>query len=187
MQYIIDWLKGIAIFLIIAGIIVNLVPNAAYKRYINLFVSIVSIILFVKPVLGDSFTEKVLSQNILSDGIFSGNTDDTVYVKNTDFDIMTESVRMCIRDKLEAYLSESGYAVRDVFVELDCDSESKEFGKIIRLKAVYTKAQKEGISVSQVYIGDDDNESLEMTEKLKDYISSAYNLGKNQINVVYMG
>ena len=50
MEYFVQWIKNIAIFYIIASLILNIIPGDKYKRYIRLFLGVVMVILLIKPI-----------------------------------------------------------------------------------------------------------------------------------------
>ena len=49
MEYLIKWVKNIAIFYIISTLVQNLVPDGKYLKYIKLFLGIVMVILLIRP------------------------------------------------------------------------------------------------------------------------------------------
>lgn len=50
--YIYDWIKNLVFYLILMTILMQMIPDSSYKKYIRFFTGLVLILLLAKPVMG---------------------------------------------------------------------------------------------------------------------------------------
>ncbi len=179
MEYIISWIKNIAVFYIIASLINNIIPDNKYRKYIKLFLGIVMIIMLIKPVgellnMDGQFELKLMSDNQrqmsweLAQELSLADEDRALaitgeYVEN-------------ISNNIEQYCNELGIEYIASDVEIDTNMESEALGSI-----TYIGVE---ISTGTQLTDNTDNPSLELNAlRLKNYISDFYNIEKHNIYV----
>lgn len=50
--YIYDWMKNIAFYLVLITVLMQIIPNSDYKKYIRFFTGLILILLLCEPILG---------------------------------------------------------------------------------------------------------------------------------------
>lgn len=174
-------IKIIAVFSILTGIISNMLPNKGYKRYVNLFVGTVMILLIIKPIMSYDL-KKVVNK------AFKDNTKNTIYIKEGNLESVKEALRRQIERDIEEYLSGYGYQVKSLQIDIDTNQESTEFGALKEICLVYvvTDGNTPAITIKPISINSTD-EVNEETEAIKQYITMAYNITAERVSVIYEG
>lgn len=49
--YIYDWLKNLSVYILLITMVVNVLPNEEYKKYIRFFCGLILIMILVMPIL----------------------------------------------------------------------------------------------------------------------------------------
>ncbi|MGN0379430.1 MAG: stage III sporulation protein AF [Butyrivibrio sp.] len=190
MEYLVEWVKNIAVFYIIATLVKNLVPGEKYGKYIKLFLGIVLIVLILKPIgkivnlegqyeklLGD-FTYKTMSNELTGQLEMSG--------QNRQQIIISEYTKG-IENEIKEYVDSLGAYCTDCSIEIDLNPESDRYGMIsmVRLQVQRAEAYNyRGINVDSIVIDSDTaGEGSFLQVQIKNYMSDVYNLDRRNIYV----
>jgi len=106
------WMKSLIIYLILAGLVVNIAPSGNYVKYIRFFVGLIIVIILIEPIsyifTFDEGNIDSLVENI--DEFMSDNSS----LKNSD--TMFNYYEMSYSKAIEDILSKKGYSIYDVDV-----------------------------------------------------------------------
>ncbi len=178
MTELVEWVKNIAIFYIVASLIIHIIPGKSYLQYIKVFLGIVTIILLIKPI-GELFSFEDKFQDSLQDNLNLQMEDELMrdlelvgeYQKEAVIEGYTEE----IKNKIKEYIESLGIEYIDSNISIDIEENSEAYGCIT------------GISVD-VSIPFTEEEGYASTKgfyeiEIKKYLANFYNLAERNINI----
>lgn len=191
MEYFVRWIKNIAIFYIIASLILNMIPGDQYKRYVRLFLGIVMVILLIKPVgrltgLDGRFAE------LFGTGSYGAMSADLraelAFADESRIRVITEEFEKKISADIKDYVESLGAVYIDSRPELDIDPASQGYGSLARITLEISRgrAYNQGnIYIPQIHIQGKDNDDGDelLVIEIKNYLADFYNLEKRNIYV----
>ena len=201
MQFITNWAQGIIISVIIATIIEMLLPNNGNGKYVKVVIGVFVLFTIVSPIIN-----KFKNDNYLKDfdSYIKNNDSQTVSVSNNKIDtentirkMYEENLKVDIKSKV----SQKGYVVGNINLEILDNKEytlnkiliqirERKQGNVSNNKNQNTTTIIENIENIKVSLGGSskDNEQQEKSvisesekRKLKDYLSSVYEVNDNNI------
>ncbi len=186
MDYFVSWIKGVAIFYIIAALILNIVPNEKNKKYIRFFLGIVMIIMLVKPIgkifgVDDDFFEYF---NIESNKVMSKELKEKLYnAEEYRKQEVAADYTGQIKDSIKEYIESLGWYYIDSDIEIDTDENSAGFGTIKMISVDISKEKAEEIHIDKVTLKRNNSEEELISIEIKKYLANFYNLDKRNIYV----
>lgn len=191
MEYFVQWIKNIAIFYIIASLILNIIPGDKYKRYIKLFLGVVMVILLIKPIgrltgLDGKFDELFWTGSY---GAMSADLKaELAFADEERIRLITAEFEKKISDDIKEYVESLGAVYISSRPEIDIDPASKGYGSLSRISVDISRggAYSQGnIYVPPVYAQDQDKyyEDELIAIEIKNYLADFYNLEKRNIYV----
>lgn len=191
MEYFVQWIKNIAVFYIIASLILNIIPGDKYKRYIKLFLGVVMVILLIKPIgrltgLDGKFDELFWtgSYGAMSDELKA----ELAFADEERIRVITAEFEKKISADIKDYVESLGAVYISSRPEIDIDPASKGYGSLARISVEISRggAYSQGnIYVPPVYVQDRDNyyEDELIAIEIKNYLADFYKLEKRNIYV----
>lgn len=142
MDYIYQAVKSIVIFLLLVTVLSNLLGQSSYKKYINIFVGLVLIIIVLTPILNIiNSTDKVdqyFNQNMykfnaqdMSEQLASA---DDSYKK-----IILKEYKESIEKQIQSELDSHKLTMEKVDITINEEVDSQDCGKILSLAVTATK------------------------------------------------
>jgi stage III sporulation protein AF len=203
MAEIYSWVKNIIIFLILTTIITNLLGKSSYKKYVDLVIGIILVLLVVSPLLKFFQLEETLdyffsANSLLADAEdINGKLEDMEDVQMTT--IVSEYEEEISR-QVGNLLSAENLQITDVTVTVDEDEKSQTFGslKSMDIKAKYTTDESDvdtnkisPIKIDKIEIGDKKKENAGLERNYltpdeinaKNLLSDFYNMNPDNINI----
>lgn len=150
------WMKSLIIYLILAGLAVNLSPGKNYKRYIGFFNGLVVIIILGKPI-----------SYIL--GLSGG-----------DIDSFTEGLNYYINENSSPEVNDSMYNYYEMSVDMAIEETIRSLGIDVTRVVAITDAEGNILS-ADIYLPEICDSEEQMIKK---YISDVYNVNEASINVL---
>lgn len=196
MNGVLSWVRSIVFYMILTMLILNLLPDKKYEKYLRLFVGMVLVFLVFEPFTDISGMEAQIA------GAFERITfqNDAALLKREIEDSAGKSMER-LADQYEAAIEKdimnmadgSVVSAKAVQVTLDRDSEGGEFGKILNIfvELGVRKTEKQSSSDAAVLVGAASDEksrlmrqnaNREITE-LKKKIGEYYGLEEAYITV----
>ena len=178
MTELVEWVKNIAIFYIIASLIMHIIPGKSYIQYIKVFLGIVTIILLMKPI-GDLFSFEEKFENNLYGKLNVQMEDELLrdlelvgsYQREAIVGDYTNEIKNAIREYIEGL----GIEYTNSEVSIDLEEESENFGTItgITVDIVIPFTGKEGYASQKGFY----------EIEIKKYLANFYNLAERNINI----
>lgn len=203
MEFITSWAQGIIIAVIIGTILEMLLPNGNSKKYIKVVIGVYIVFNIVSPVIskftGSEFKlDSVIDINKYEDKISSYEID-TKNLENTNNSNIKEVYILNLKKDIKAKIEEKGYIVNTIQIEIENTEEYKVKNIDITLskredKEVNNKNDTiNGIEKVNIEVKIKNNTTEEISEmtrltekeksEVKEYISSVYEINKNNINI----
>ena len=164
-----------AVFTIISTIIISIIPENNYKKYIKLFVGILMILLIMKPVgkiwgLDKIFSQKYIEQNnfVIQDDIKNM----IIMANEKQYEMVEKGFYETVKSRIKEYVTEIGAIYIDSKMELNLQENSDDFGKISLLEIT--------INTGRAYHNAEDEM---LTAKIKKYFSELYNMDIHNIHI----
>ena len=200
MEFITSWAEGIIIAVIIGTILEMLLPNGNSKKYIKVVIGVYIVFNIVSPVIskftGSEFKlDSVIDINKYEDKISSYEID-TKNLENTNNSNIKEVYILNLKKDIKAKIEEKGYIVNTIQIEIENTDEykvkninmtiskrenKKEEKKVNEIEKVNIEVKIENNAIEET------TEMIRLTEKeikeIKEYISSVYEINKNNINI----
>lgn len=203
MEFITSWVQGIIIAVIIGSIIEMLLPNGNSKKYIKVVVGVYIVFSIVSPVIS-KFTgselklSSIIDINKYEDKIASYEVD-TKNLENTNNYNIKEVYILNLKKDIKAKIEHKGYIVNSIQIEIENTDEYKVRNVNMTLsKRENKKEETEEKNINEIEkvnievriensTTEETTEMIRLTTKeiaeIKEYISSVYEINKNNINI----
>lgn len=180
-------IKKIVIFSLIAYGICELTPKEEYRKYINLFAGMVLLLIVLGPIYTFFSKDNSLEME-LKKFMVKGELDDMETYFNEYDKMRIEEVARVYNDEVVAGITDivekEQLYVNSVDVELNLDTESQEFLKVLSVDlTISRKYQDESIKVKEILLENEtQGESIQVVN-IKNKISQFYNVETDNINI----
>ena len=185
-----DYTKTIAVFLIFTSLIGIFLPSNKYKNYINLILGFILILLILKPIseifMVNNF-DYILNKSVMS------LEHDMIYEDIRASDNTDERVIAVYKNNLESQIIAMSKMQKDFIVEevsILIDEREESFGNILNIELTVTeniqKKDEKFIKIEPVKIKNEKDKQEIQNEKinnLKNLYKDFYNLSVTNINV----
>lgn len=198
-----EWVVTIISVIIFTTFIEILIPNSNYKRYIDVVMGFLLVVVILTPL-----TKFIGGQVDFEEGILRASNQLELStaqnrISNVQYDNDEAIIRLYkneIGKQLRNYIEQNTeYAVNDVSIEIDDDSSSSEFGSIknfditLEKKTENVKPVNKTIKPIQINIPirKNSNNTVEAgsilvsneTDSIKENISNLYNISGDNVNI----
>ncbi|MRH43162.1 stage III sporulation protein AF [Aquibacillus halophilus] len=203
MDFIIDWITQIILFLLLAMVIELILPNSDMKKYINMVVGLLLILIFLQP-LFQLF--KVDVEDIITSAVPAlDTTREEEMMKNSielkkseiqasqDAYVLEEMAVQMINQVKEGLSKEYDVAIIDITFQFEGvkQPEMENLEKINVMLGQSKSNQADDGAVEDIVIDLDKNEETEQltpdTEKIKMYLSEQWQLDNQLITILWEG
>ena len=189
MEILYEWIKDIAIYMLLVSVIVNLLPKNHYEKYVRLFTGMVMIILMIKPLSSFLNLQEQLdtffSLDIYKQELRDVNMD-FQEISNTYEDQMMEGYKEQIQSQLGLLLQEEGKSLEHVEFELCMEEGENNYGRIQSMKVYLTQEawiEEENISVPSVESPFARTYEDLSNSRIREKICEYYQLEKEQVEI----
>lgn len=178
MEALVEWVKNIAIFYIIASLIMHIIPGKSYIQYIKVFLGIVTIILLIKPI-GELFLLEDKFQGNLQEKLNIQMEDellrDLMLVGEYQKEAVVGEYIEEIKNSIKEYVEGMGVVYKDCIVNLNLDENNENYAKIEKIELFISIPNIEG----EEYLSKKGFYEIE----IKKYLANFYNLYERNINI----
>ncbi len=203
MDFVTSWVQGIIIAVIIGSIIEMLLTNGNCKKYIKVVIGIYIVFNIVSPVIS-KFTgselklDSIIDINKYEDKISSYEVN-TKNLENTNNSNIKEVYILNLKKDIKAKIEDKGYIVNSIQIEIENTDEYKVKNVNMSVSKMETKKEEiEGRNINvieevNIEVKIENNTTEKSTEmvsitgkeikEIKEYISSVYEINKNNINI----
>ncbi len=209
MDKIFDWIRSIVIYMIMNTIIMNLLGNSSYKKYISVISGMLLVLIVISPLMELLHLDLNLDYYMASNDFAIETSDFENRLRqmeqkqmNEIFSEYQEKLKASIKD----LLAEEEVVLDEFHLEFDKDQKSPSFGAIkgMDIKAsienensTNEKEAKEKIEIEKVIIDriakkDKEENKLDQLPtpieiKIKNKLSDFYNIEPDNINISIQG
>ena len=201
-----EWVRNIVIYLILNTIIMNLLGNSNYKKYISIVSGMILLIIVTTPFikllkLGD-IMDYYLNANIYRTDI-SDYKNKLILMEEKQKEAVINELKNRIKDHVSELLAEEGLYLYDFDIAINRDENSRNYGEIeaMYITAGYEESENipvQKINIERIVISDlkkdsksakEDRQKIPYPEEihLKNRLSDFYNLKKDNINISIQG
>lgn len=187
-QEILSIIRKIVMFSLISFVVLELVPKEEYKKYINLFVGMVLIIIIVTPVYellkqSGSFPD-VMEKYLLKSEVRDQNLYFNEYDQMRTEAVISEYKAQMIAN-IRAIIESEQLVANSVDVTFNLDAESGNFLEITGVTAVVAKKyEEESIRIKEIVLDANENAESVQIINIKNKISQFYNIKTDNINII---
>jgi stage III sporulation protein AF len=205
MDEIYTWIKNIVVYMIMNTIIMNLLGNKSYKKYISIVSGMILVLIVVSPLM--KFME--LDENLdyyLQINDFAIETSEFKNDLNRMEEEQSDAIFAEYQDKIKLQvknlLLEEAVYLESFDLTIDKNTKSKTFGEIIHMDITANIEQSEEedgedylqideIEIGRISMGEEENTSEKLpspTEiNIKNKLSDFYNIEQGNINISIQG
>ena len=197
-----EWVRNIVIYLILNTIIMNLLGNNSYKKYISIVSGMILLLIVVSPFLKllklDGIMDYYLNSNIYQADVDDFQKELRVMEKKQKDEVFSD-FKNRISEQVADILLKDGLYLYNLEVAMNQDVESKNFGEIDSMEIMAGYLEDEGvttanISVDKIIISttnssniDEENRTANLPSPQESYIknrlSDFYNIKGDNINI----
>lgn len=167
MEWIFQWVQNITYYLVLMGLVSNLLPDTRYERYIKLFCGVVFILLVTSPLTAGLKLDKTLA-DIYRGLCLEGDAKDTADLEDRLWKIQAEQTERvfaqyeeAVSQDIRAMAEEAGFACPQVRARIERRGEAERFGQVVDVELVLgqtPQAEPEGAGpegdAAEVAVGD---------------------------------
>ncbi len=201
-----NWITDITVIIIFIMFMDTIMPNNSMKRYINVIIGLLIIVVIIKPfVLVNEFSESFNGEYIETASFLEmdrsevKSTEITKYQQQKAIEIFEDNLKKKLTTLIESNV-EDEYRGVEVSLELDRDIESKSFGSVKAVKVRLGAAGKDVIEVDRIKIevnqGTTENKNVinedkgeynlndsKISSEIKDIVSKALGISESVVSV----
>lgn len=192
--------KNLLIYYIILSVVMSLVSNTSFKKYIEMFSGLVMIIIILNPLIRLFGAENSLNLNVQKNqlyGITKAETEDIMVAEMRQSDAVLKQYEETIAKQVDTVMNNYEYCATDVKVSIDDALDSETFGQVKSIEVLCQKGTEEqseeasaieNISIPEIKINTKEQIEKKVTDKLetKDAtleIASMYGLSAENIRI----
>ena len=201
MSGIYEWVRNIVIFLILNTIIMNLLGNSGYKKYVSIVSGMILLLIVVSPLLKllniDEILDYYLNTNIYQTDV-SDFQNKLMIMENKQKDVVFAGFKDRIRQQVADMLEEESLYLYEMEAIINKDAKSDSFGEIESLSISAGYLEDDGIpvhmiNIERIVIADKEvdgniKDSIKkllspMEIQIKKRLSDFYNMKQDNINI----
>lgn len=206
MEEIYTWIRNIVIYMIINTIVMNLLGNKSYKKYVSIVSGMILVLIVISPLIKLMNLEANLDYFIEANDFAvetSNFKNDLSQMEEQQVDIIFAEYKEKIRTHVEELLSKEKVKVESFRVQFDQEPTSTTFGEMIQMdiaarmennedEGEKRSLQIEDIEVSKIIIGENGNKNEEnvpspLEIEIKNQLSDFYNMEQDNIIISIQG
>lgn len=173
-----DLVQNILIYYIILSVVMALVGNSSYKKYIEMFSGLVMIIIILNPLIKLFGAEDTLDLHLKKNQLYEvtqAESENIMVAELKQGDAVMEQYEETIKKQVNAVMKNYDYNAIDVDITIDRSLDSDSFGQVQNIEVYCAKGKqadewkeeeaKEASSIENVDIPDIKIETKEELEK----------------------
>lgn len=201
-----EWVRNIVVFLILNTIIMNLLGNSNYKKYVSIVSGMILLLIVISPFLnllklGD-ILDYYLNANIYRTNM-SEYKNKLIMMEEKQKEAVFNDLKNRLKDHVSELLKEEGLYLYDFDVAINKDENSRNYGEIESMYITAGYVEEEGMPVQKIIIdkiripdigknsgpGDKNIKSILSPEeiRIKNKLSDFYNMEQDNINISIQG
>jgi len=207
MAEIYEWVRNIVIYLILNTIIMNLLGNSNYKKYVSIVSGMILLLIVISPFLNllklDEILDYYLNANIYKTDV-SDYKNKLIFMEEKQKETVFNDLKARVKNHVSELLAEEGLYLYDFDIVINQDENSGSYGKIEAMDIVagYKDTEEEDIPVQKIIIdrivisdkeknhfSKEGRKGLPSPEEIniKNKLSDFYNMEQDNINISIQG
>ncbi|WP_159433575.1 stage III sporulation protein AF [Proteiniborus sp. DW1] len=197
-----NWIINIVVTIFFIAFIEILLPNSNMKKYINMILGLLIIIVLINPIIkfmnNDINIDREVFYNLQSYNTFKVERE-TKYIETQNQQIIEVYKEKIEREISEFVRDDIDYSVLDVNVSINEDIETEDFGKILDIKVYLGTKNNNNLNQKSIKINEIERITINANksnlykndtvnppgfEEIVDSISSYYKVPKEKIIVI---
>lgn len=133
MNQIYGWLQDIAVFFIMMTAVMNILPDAKYRRYVQFFLGLVMMVVLIRPILAFGDLDGVLTETLEKltfEEEVRGMEDSMIRVEGIQEEVLLDAYEEEICRQIRQFLEGMGMIPVKVEAELEQEKEETAVEKI---------------------------------------------------------
>jgi stage III sporulation protein AF len=202
MEEIYSWIKNIVIYMIINTIIMNLLGNKSYKKYVSIVSGMILVLIVISPVIKLMDLDDNLDYFLQSNDFAIETSDfknDLYRMEVEQSDAIFSEYQDKIKTQVKEMLLEEMVYLKSFQITLDKDTKSNTFGEIKSMDIVADLEDDSGgsqrigkIDIARISIGEEAKKAEKtmpspMEINIKNKLSDFYNIEQGNINISIQG
>lgn len=193
MEGLFTWVKNIACFTILTTIIIHILPNAKYEKYLKLYLGVLLILLMIAPVSQLFHLDEVMEEFFQKENLKMemGDMGFELELKEAaQYEKLTQEYTKELEASVGNFLEEKGYYLKKASIVWETNVEAEDFGVLKSMDIVVSQASEDrkDITIDKVVVSVFENQAEGEKENfIKNELGCFYNLSKDNINVSIQG
>lgn len=206
MDRVYEWIRNIVIYMILNTIIMNLLGNSSYKKYINIISGMILVLIVIAPLMDLMNLNDTLDFYLASNDLAVETSEFEFSLKQMEEAQMNEvfgEYKLKLKENAKDLLTEEGLYLKDFDIVFDKNEKSNTFGQIIQIEIdasmegdleeeVAEVFQINRIEINQIEISKEEENADKQPPsplqiKLKNKLSDFYNIEPDNINISIQG
>ena len=205
MEEVYSWIRNIVIYMIMNTVIMNLLGNKSYKKYISIVSGMILVLIVISPVMKLMKMDENLDYYLRANDFAVETSDfknDLSHMEEEQSDVIFAQYKEKIRAQVAELLLEEEVYLNTFDVTIDKDTNSASFGEILGMditadmEAVKntdsSRLLVDEIEIKQIIINEagektDNSTPSPMEITIKNKLSDFYNIKKGNININIQG
>jgi stage III sporulation protein AF len=200
-----EWIKNIVIYMILHTIIMNLLGNSSYKKYVSIISGMILVLIVITPLLEFMNLSDTLDYYIASNDFAIETSEFKNSLKNMEDRQVNEvfgEYKERLKQSAEEFFKEEGFSIKEFDITFDKDANSSTFGQVTGMKITAsnedgTEKESDLIQIKRIEIeriepsketeNADKQPPSPLEIKLKNKLSDFYNIEPDNINISIQG
>ena len=204
MEEIYVWIRNIIIYMILNTIVLNLLGNKSYKKYVSIVSGMILVLIVISPLIKYMELEEILDYYLKSNDFVIETSDfksDLNRMEAKQSDLIFQEYTRKIEQQVEELLMEKGILVDTIRITVDDNPQSSTFGELLQMdiqaSQIPTEKKEGGLGVKEIFISPVQiGKRSENTERkppspleinTKKELSDFYNIKQDNINISIQG
>ncbi|MDD3172446.1 MAG: stage III sporulation protein AF [Herbinix sp.] len=199
-----SWIKNIVVYMIINTIIMNLLGNKSYKKYVSIVSGMILVLIVISPLVKLMKLEDNLDYFLQSNDFAIESSDfknELNQMEEEQSDAIFAEYKEKIKKQVEELLLAENVYLKSFQVEIDRKTDSSTFGEILNMNitaSIEQNKEKEDslqidqIDIDKIDIGEKDEDTSKdvpspIEINIKNKLSDFYNIEQSNINISIQG
>lgn len=196
-----DWIRNIVIYMILNTIIMNLLGDKSYKKYVSIVSGMILVLIVISPLMNYMDLEDTLDYYLQANDFTietSQFKEDLNRMEEAQQDAIFAEYEAKIKGQVESLLQEEKLTLTNLDITIDKDPNSTGFGELLKMDitaSLDNNDEKESkrlsvdeIDISPVHIREKEENDVEdppspMEINIKNKLSDFYNIEQVNINI----
>ncbi len=205
MDAVYTWIKNIVIYMILNTIIMNLLGNSSYKKYVSIISGMILVLIVISPLMSLMKIDEKFDY-FFQYNDFSVETSDfknnLAHMEEKQSDAVFQDYEGRIRKQVENMLKEENIYLKEFHAEFNRDRSSPQLGEITKMNLVVSSKNEataaenrisfEEIKIEKIDIDGKKEDASQhvpspMEINIKNELSDFYNIDPANINISIQG